>query len=333
MSTLRYGRLADVVVRELAEIKPGENVLVIADTGTPDGLAEAYLNAAIVGKAKAVLVIEAERILTDLELPASLAGAIREADVILGLCSGIFSRSEACIAARERGARILLTDPRGMEQYLIDGIVNVDTATMLHNTALLEELIHKGENARITSDNGTDLTMSLAGRPAVTSDGRVVGPGEMDYYPGTQVSFAGVEDTINGKVVIDGSVSTLGVVTQPFTIVMENGKAIGYEGDGLDLDRYKQHIAEQNDPLLAWACHWSFGLNPRAKVSGNIYEDERYFGCLDIGWGSQDPSFGGTLGLSPHHVDVVVLHPKLVIDDVVVLENNRYNTELGFINP
>lgn len=333
MSTLRYGRLADVVIRELAGVKPQENVLVIADTGTPPGLAEAYLNAAIVAGGRAVLAVESERLLTELELPGSLSGALREADVILGLCSGIFSRSEACVSARERGARILLTDPRGMEQYLIDGIVNVDTATMLHNTALLEEIMHKGEDVRITTENGTDLTMSFAGRPAITSDGRAVEPGEMDYYPGTQVSVGAVESSINGRAVIDGSVSTLGVVSQPFSIVLKNGESVSYEGEGLDVERFRQHIAEQNDPLLAWACHWSFGLNPRAKVSGNIYEDERYFGCLDIGFGSQDPSFGGTLGLSPHHVDVVMLSPKLEIDGVVVLENNRYNTDLGFINP
>lgn len=333
MSQLRYGQLADIVMRELTAVKAGENVLVITDTGTPPGLGEAYLNAALVVGAKAVLAVEGERTLTDLELPASLSGALREADVIFGLCSGIFSRSEACRSARERGARILLTDPRGMEQYLIDGIVNVDTATMLHNTALLEEIIENGKEAHITTRNGTDITMSLEGRPAVTSDGRAVESGEMDYYPGTQVSYGAVESSINGKLVIDGSMSTLGVVSQPFTLILENGQIVDHEGDGVDLERYKRHIAEQDDPLLAWACHWSFGLNPRARVSGNIYEDERYYGCLDIGFGSQDPSFGGTLGLSSHHVDLVVMSPRLVIDGVVVLEDNTYSRDLGFINP
>ena len=331
MTMLRYSRLGDVVIRELCDVKEGESVLVVADTGTDRGIADAYLGAAINAGARALLAVERERVLTDLEIAPSLAGAIREADVILGICAGVFSRSEACVAARERGARILLTDPRGMEQYLIDGIVNIDNQAMARNTEVLTGLMEAADRCEITSANGTSLTCRLGDRPILVSDGRALDPGEMDYYPGAQVSVAAIEESIDGVIVVDGSMSTLGLVTQPFGIRIEQGRVTGFEGEGSDVKRWEKHIAEQNDPKLAQCCHISFGLNPRASVSGNIYEDERYFGCVDFGFGSQDPSFGGTIGTSNHHVDVVLMSPKLVLDGQVVLEENRLNAKLGFV--
>lgn len=330
MSMLRFAQLGDVVINQLCEVKPGENVLVVADTGTNRGLADAYLAAAINAGARAALVVERERVLTDMEIPGALAGALREADVILGLCAGVFSRSEACVAARERGARILLTDPRGMEQYLIDGIVNIDNETMAHDSELLAKLMREADLCEMTCPNGTDITCRFGDRPILITDGRALDPGEMDYYPGSQVSVGAIEETINGLLVVDGSMSTLGLVSHPFGIRMERGQVVGFEGEGPDLARWKQHIEEQDDPTLAWCAHISFGLNPRASVSGNIYEDERYYGCVDLGFGSQDPSFGGTIGTSKHHVDVVTMSPTLKLDGVTVLEANRLNTDLGF---
>jgi leucyl aminopeptidase (aminopeptidase T) len=331
VSTVRYAELAAAVMRDLTEVKRGESVLVVADTGTDPGLADAYLGAAIASGAQALLVIERERTLMQMELPPALSGALREADVILGIGAGIFTRSPACIEARERGARILLTDPRGMERYLIDGVVNVDTDAMLHNAGVLADLIRGADLCEVTSSSGTDFSCRIGGRPAIITDGRATEPGELEYYPGAQVSFAGVEETISGVVVVDGSVSTLGVVKSPFRITMREGRAVGFDGDGADVLRYQRHLAEQADPKLVEACHISFGLNPRAQISGNIFEDERFLGCLDIGWGAQDPMFQGKVGTSKHHVDIVAVSPTLKLDGAIVISDNQLRDGFGFV--
>lgn len=329
MSMLRFSKVADVVVRKLANIQPGESVVILADTGTNLDIAHAYLAASIAVGAKGVLVLEQERSIIDYDPPGPLQGALREADVVLGLGRSLFSRSAGAQDARKRGARMLLTDPRGMEDYLIDGIIHVDQDLMLENANILVALLEKADRCDITSANGTSLTASIKGRPILLGDGMLTKPGETDYYPGIQVNLAAIEETINGTVIVDGSMSTLGKVNEPFAIHIKNGKVTSIEG-GTDAARYRKHIEEQEDPKLAEVCHYSFGLNPKATLSGNIYEDERYLGCLDIGFGSQSPDFGGTVGASPHHVDIVIASPTLTLDGQVVIHENVLNPELGF---
>ncbi len=326
---LRYSEVADIVVRKLAAIKPGESVVIVADTATNPAIYQAYLAAAINAKAKAALVVERERQITELAPAPGVAGSLEKADVILGLGRSLFTRSESCQLAIANGARLLMTEPRGMEDYLIDGIVNVDYEALVENAKMLAKLLEAATVCEVRSELGTNITCELLGRPIIVGDGMSLKAGEIDYYPGCQVTFAPIESSLNGRVVVDGSMSTLGLVTDPFTLVVESGKVVAIEG-GIDAQRYKKHLEEQADPKLYEICHYSFGLNPRARLSGNIYEDERYMGCLDIGFGSQDPTWGGTVGTSPHHVDIVVASPEVLLDGQTIIVNNDLNYDLGF---
>lgn len=330
MTELRFARVADAVVRTLTAIKEGESVLVVADTGTNLAIAHAYLAAAINVGAKAALVVERERRITEVAPVPSVNGALERADVVLGLGRSLFTRSEGCQAALARGARVLVTEPRGMEDYLIEGIVGVDYDGLVSNARLLGRALEAADRCTIRSELGTDISCKVGGRPVIIGDGMALDPGELDYYPGCQVTFAPVEETLEGVIVVDGSMSTLGLVTDPFRLVVEAGKVVAIEG-GVDARRYKQHLEQQGDPKLFEICHYSFGMNPRASLSGNIFEDERYYGCLDIGFGSQDPSWGGTVGTSKHHVDIVLASPEVSFDSTVVIQNNQFATGLGFL--
>lgn len=329
MGMLRFAQLADMVITKLAGVKAGESVLILADTATNMSIADAYLAAAINAGAKALLAIERERSLTDLEVPPCLSGAILKSDVILGLGRSLFTRSPACLEARESGSRLLMTEPRGMEDYLVEGILHVDYDRMVENGELLARLIQEADECEITSEAGTSLKCQLGNRPALHTDGMSLEQGEMDYYPGCQVSVAPIEETIEGTIVVDASMSTLAVVKTPFTIKVRQGRVVAIEG-GRDAARYRRHIEEQKDPKLEEVCHISFGLNPRATISGNIYEDERLLGGLDIGFGAQDPVFQGKVGLSKHHVDVMVASPTVVLDGRTVISDNQLNEALGF---
>ena len=319
---LRFSQLGHAVLRDLVALQPNESVLIIADTGTPTGLAEAYMAAALQITDDAVLVIERQRQITAMELAPPLSGAIAEARVILGLGAGVFSRSDACTKALSAGARVLLTDPRNMIDYLLDGILNVDVDLMNRRTAALADALGSASHCSITTATGATLKCELTGRAVLVSDGRAVTPGEMDYYPGSQVSIAPIETSIEGRVVVDGSMSTLGRVHDPFAMTLARGEVQEIAGDGADARRFRDHVAEQNDPTLSKLCHLSIGLNPKAVISGNIYEDERFFGCIDFGFGSQDAKFGGTIGLSKHHIDVVSSSPTIELDGVTILSDN-----------
>lgn len=329
MSQLRFSEVAEVVIKKLAGIQPGESVVIVADTATNPSIYQAYLAAAINANALATLVVEKERKITDLSPAPGVAGSLENADVILGLGRSLFTRSPSCQKAIANGARLLMTEPRGMEDYLVEGIVQVDYDALVENAQILANLLRGTSTCEIRSDLGTNITCEVQGRPIFVGDGMSLEPGEIDYYPGCQVTFAPVESSLYGKIVVDGSMSTLGLVKEPFTLQVEAGKVVAIEG-GVDAQRYRRHLEEQADPKLFEICHYSFGINPRATLSGNIYEDERFMGCLDIGFGSQDPRWGGTVGTSPHHVDIVVASPEVLLDGKTVIANNDLNYSMGF---
>ncbi len=67
------------------------------------------------------------------------------------------------------------------------------------------------------------------------------------------------------------------------------------------------------------------GTNDRARLTGNVLEDEKILGTVHVAFGAS-AGIGGTVSV-PIHLDVVVLDPTLRIDDHVVVEAGRYAME------
>ena len=59
-------------------------------------------------------------------------------------------------------------------------------------------------------------------------------------------------------------------------------------------------------------------------------EDERMLAAVDFGFGYQDPKFGGTVGLSPYHMDIMLATPTVYLDDKEMSGGGKLNHELGF---
>ena len=47
------------------------------------------------------------------------------------------------------------------------------------------------------------------------------------------------------------------------------------------------------------------------------------------GFGNQDPSYKGTVGIAKVHGDMVLVSPTVYLDGVVMCENNKLNPDLG----
>src|SRR6202023_1844932 len=64
------------------------------------------------------------------------------------------------------------------------------------------------------------------------------------------------------------------------------------------------------------------GTNDKARLTGNVLEDEKILGTIHVAFGAS-AGIGGTVSV-PVHLDAVVLDATLRIDDRVVLEEGRY---------
>jgi leucyl aminopeptidase (aminopeptidase T) len=326
---MRWGEFGEIAVRMMGQVKPGENLLILADTWTDMKVAEACLIAGMNAKANTQLLVIPRMASTDTtEFNPSTAGAIQGADVIIGLCETMFIEKEATNKAREKGTRIASTSLAGMEEFAVEGIMNVDYPRMVKVAERVCELWEKTEVCRVTSPLGTDIKFHMKGRPALVGDGMATQPGEADFFPGVSAANAPIEETINGTIVIDGNVPPGRLVNAPVTCRLEKGVIVDIEG-GADANALRAHFEESGEPTAFHLCHFTIGLNPRAKTSGNTHQDEHVLGAITFGFGSQDPDFKGSVGPCGVHADVVLTSATVDLDGVVMVEKNRLNADLG----
>ncbi|MEM4038944.1 MAG: aminopeptidase, partial [Nitrososphaerota archaeon] len=79
-----------------------------------------------------------------------------------------------------------------------------------------------------------------------------------------------------------------------------------------------------NDEKMYYIAHLSYGCNPGAKLTGNILEDERVWGVVEWGIGSQSSTFKGKLGLASSHTDGICLNPTLIADGEKIIKDGEY---------
>ena len=152
MTVLRWGEFGDIVVQQMAQVRSGESLLVLADTWTDMAIAEACLIAGLNAKADAQLLVIPRMSHTDTrEFNPSTAGAIEGADVVVAVCETMFIEKAATRRAREGGTRIVSVMPRGMEDFAIEGMLDVDYSRMAEIGTRIAELWDRHELCQVTS--------------------------------------------------------------------------------------------------------------------------------------------------------------------------------------
>jgi len=217
----------------------------------------------------------------------------------------------------------------GIEDYCIAALVNVDLDKMFENADIIAKLWEETDECRVTSPYGTDITFKMGGRPSLVSDGALTYDGEVDFYPGAQVSIAPLEESINGTIVVDASDNVSGLVHNNYSLIVVDGVITEVVGDG-EGDAMRTWLATRNDDVIYKICHFSIGLNPKAGISGHLMEDERVLASVDFGFGYQDPKFGGTVGYSPYHADIMMANPDIYLDGKLMSTANRLEDGYGF---
>jgi leucyl aminopeptidase (aminopeptidase T) len=329
ISTLQWDEVAEVIIRQLVRPEPGDPLLIIVDPTNDINIAQECLAAAFRAGADAQLIIKSRFIMGTAPEPGPiLSGAILGSKLVLALCEGIV-RAPAMIEARKNGTRLLMTDLRGIENYVVRALLNVDIEAMNRNARRVADLWDQTSQCRVTSPQGTDVSFELAPRQSVIGDGALSEDGEVDFFPGSQVSIAPVEETINGTIVIDASDSVQGIVNSPYSFTLEQGIITSVDGDR-EADAMRDWLDTRDDATIYRLCHFSIGLNSQAGISGNMLEDERLLAGLDFGFGYQDPSFGGTVGQSPYHMDIMLANPTVFLDGKEMSGRGKLNHDLGF---
>jgi leucyl aminopeptidase (aminopeptidase T) len=195
--------------------------------------------------------------------------------------------------------------------------MDVDFEVLGARSQAVTELLTRADEAHVTCPRGTDLHLDLTDRQAIADDGDLTAPGSFGNLPCGE----GFVAPLSGEgTVATRSLAAIGLVQgHPARLTVEGGRltqAAGPEGERLY--ELLTGAGEQGTNL----AELGVGTNDRARLTGNVLEDEKILGTVHVAFGAS-AGIGGTVAV-PIHLDVVVTDATLTIGDTTVLDAGRY---------
>lgn len=300
--------------------KPGEKVLIITDPQRPESIAKALFEAACECGCEPV-IISMNTVEAAGELPITVDAAMKASDLIFTPTStSIYhsrSTKEAC--AEPYLARVIALSEI-TEDAMMNGGMTADFISLKPMIDKLQKVYTEGKKIRYTTPGGTDITASIEGRDGYYVSGVTDHKGMLQALPTVEVFIAPVEDSVNGKIVVDASCSGgIGLVDEPVVMEVRNGRIVSIEG-GAAATKLKARLEEQNTPKAYQIAEYGVGLNPKCRVMGTT-EDEGRYGTCHFGIGS-NTSFGGVNDV-PIHLDVILWNQTIEIDGKTIFKDGE----------
>jgi leucyl aminopeptidase (aminopeptidase T) len=303
----------ETVVNRCVAVRPGENVLVVADPERAD-VGRALHEGAVRAGGDSVLVLLPPRPERGTEPPPTVAAAFAACDVFLAPCLPSLSHTKARNAASERGARGA-TLP-GVEAEMFARLMSADFDLMVTRSARVAELLTDADEARFTCPRGSDMRFDLRGRTGIADDGDLTDSGAFGNLPCGEgfISPAG-----GSGVFVATTVGHLGAADHEVRLTVEDGRLAGADGElGQALAVYLDRFAPDGRHL----AELGVGTNDRARLGGNLLEDEKVLGTVHVAFGAS-AAIGGTVNV-PVHEDSVVVDPTLTIGSTTVIDAGRF---------
>ena len=304
--------VATVVHRCLA-VRPRENVVVVVDRDTRS-IGEALRDECAQAGADAVLALMDERPTDGTEPPPTIAAALQACDVFIAPTSRSLSHTTARKRATDAGARGA-TMP-GVTEDMLARVMAVDFDTMAARSKSVAALLDQGTRAHVTCPRGTNLRLAIDGRAGISDDGELTARGAFGNLPCGEGFIAPV--TGEGTIVAS-SLAPLGLSLDPARLTVADGRIVAAE-NGLGPQFIELLLAHGEDGTNL--AELGVGTNDRARLTGNMLEDEKILGTVHVAFGAS-AGIGGTVSV-PIHLDVVVLDASLEVDGHRVLEAGRY---------
>jgi len=319
---------ASVLVNRAYRVERGESVLILADD---EHMQEAVALASAVRAADgipAALNISASVLDGMLapgipEPPKHVAAAVENADVTMISVVIDYAHRFAHTAAVKRGvekmARIASVE-EGLGSW---GLTEDDIRQVHERTLKLRDALRNADKIHATTKFGTDITLSIKGRPPlivtpIREKGVSMGPlplwGELTY--------AVIEDSANGRIVVDGLMNVVAPFgfKQPIEILVKNGRA--YEIKGGEEAAKLRNIIEKGDKGANVAAEFAVGTGHK-EISGTLQEKGR-LGTMHIALGDNSRAYPGGQNVSGSHIDSLMRGPTVEVDGKLLIRDGNW---------
>ncbi|MDR0926527.1 MAG: aminopeptidase [Ignavibacteria bacterium] len=258
-----------------------------------------------------------ERDINGQEPPAVVAEFMSKVDVVICATYRSLTHTNARRLATKAGVRVG-TMP-GITVPTLNRCFLADSDEIIETNNKLVDILDNAKEIVLTTSLGTNAKFSAVGRKIISSTGVHRNMGEWGNIPSGEVYFAPVEDAVNGRLVIDGSVAGIGMLNENIIIEIKNGMISSILGgeQGTQLDDMLTKVGGKAKAV----AEFGIGTNPKADICGLILEDEKVMGTVHIAFGN-NISMDGSINV-PIHIDCIIKSPTFTVDGKVIMDNGK----------
>jgi leucyl aminopeptidase (aminopeptidase T) len=339
---------ARIAVRESLRLQEDEKVLIVTNPGKDVlAISESLYAAALEAGARPTIMIQPVKAQMDYAEEAVIAAFESQPDVVISISEEKLGKDRSGMQTpyewdgvsydhvfhyQLHGAKTLRAfwSPSATVE-MFKATVPIDYRELRSRCDRLKEVIDGAAGIRVTNRGGTDLRLGIRGRSAKRDDGDYSQPGSGGNMPAGEVFISPELGTADGTIVFDGSISNAAgdiIIHTPIRCRVESGYVTGIEGadearaleatieaaaanalamgrDG-KLPRDKAEEYARNARNIG---ELGIGLNPRARVVGNMLEDEKAFRTCHFAIGHNYDEDAPAL----IHLDGLVSEPTIVV--------------------
>jgi len=243
------------------------------------------------------------------EPPTPVAAAMAGADVVLAPTTKSLSHTAARTDANEARARIA-TLPGITDGVFLMGL-DADYEHIREECRRLLNLIEDAEEIRVTSPQGTDITVEPGNRDWHEDTGVVHEAGTMTNLPAGEVYVS--PESADGTVVVDGTMMPHGRLEDGHTVefTVEGGQVTDIDDDGLGKE--VETAAREAGEAAYNLAELGIGTNVAVTdLVGSVLLDEKAGGTVHLAIGD-DHGIGGDVE-APIHLDGILTEPSVFAD-------------------
>jgi leucyl aminopeptidase (aminopeptidase T) len=345
---------ARIAIEDSLKVKRDERVLIVSNPCSDVSLiSQAIFDAAIKVGARPVLIYQPVKTQMDFADPVVIEAFKARPDVFISMSAEKLGKDEAGITRPyqygttqydhifhlqlygEKTCRAFWSPSTNLESFI--RTVPIDYTLLAQRCNAIKNILDRAAAVRVTAPGGTNVYIGLKGRLAKSDDGDFSCPGTGGNLPAGETFISPENGTAQGIIAFDGSISLHDrdiLINEPIrctleggyitaieggeearellkTITMAEGQAAEYEktgrlpaGSGAIYAKNARNIGELG-----------IGLNPLARITGNMLEDEKAFRTCHFAVGHNYDEDAPAL----IHLDGLVKDPTIV----AIFENGR----------
>jgi leucyl aminopeptidase (aminopeptidase T) len=313
------------VIRTCLQIRPFEPVLIVTDPES-SAIGRALYEAAAEVTDRTLMMMMPTSHKKGSEPPDYVAELMRKQDVVILATKSSLTHTKARINASRTGRTRIISMPGINENMFSIGGMTADYNALQKEISGLTSIFRRKRDVRVTSPGGTDIRFSIGAKWRTDDNGICNRPGQVMNLPSGRVFVFPKEDTMNGTIVIDGSWEG-NLIQEPIIMEVENGIVKNISESEIS-EKINSIFAEVSKPLnkskaalVKTVAEFGFGMNSRAKVVGNLLEDQVVRGAAHFVLGDNS-AYGGknNIGLQMRGV---ILKPTIELQDIDLVKDGK----------